>query len=126
MIIKQLSVFIENREGRILDITRILKENDINIKTVSLADTTEYGMIRLIVDDPEKAKAVLKKEGFPVSITNVIAVKAEGRVGFLHDMLLQMDSAVSNIEYMYTLPGDDGIPVVIMKVSNPEEVDALL
>lgn len=126
MIIKQLSVFIENREGRMLDITRVLKENEINIKTLSLADTTEYGMIRLIVSDPEKARAVLKAEGFPVSITDVIAVKAEDRVGFLHDMLEKMDSAVSNIEYMYTLPGDDGVPVVIMKVSNPEEVDKLL
>ncbi len=126
MIIKQVSVFIENKEGRILDITRVLKENDIDIKTLSLADTTEYGMIRLIVSDCEKAKAVLKAEGFPVSITDVVAVKAEGRVGFLHDMLVKMKKALSNIEYMYTLPGEDGIPVVILKVSNPEEVDRLL
>ncbi|MBO4421565.1 MAG: amino acid-binding protein [Lachnospiraceae bacterium] len=125
MILKQLSVFVENKEGRMKDITQVLKDSGINIKTLSLADTTEYGMLRLIVSDPDLAKAKLREAGFPVSITDVLAVKADDRIGFLHDMLLKLDANITSIEYMYTLPTEEG-PVVILKVANPAEVEKVL
>ena len=125
MILKQLSVFVENKEGRMKDITQVLKDSNINIQTLSLADTTEYGMLRLIVSDPEQAKAKLREAGFPVSITDVLAVKARDQIGFLHDMLCKLDANITSIEYMYTLPTEDG-PVVILKVANPVEVEQVL
>jgi len=125
MILKQLSVFVENKEGRMKDITQILKDSGIDIRTMSLADTSEYGMLRLIVSDPETAKKNLRAAGFPVSITDVLAVKAEGRIGFLHDMLCKLEGNISSIEYMYTLPTEEG-PVVILKVANPAEVEKVL
>ena len=125
MILKQLSVFVENKEGRMKDITQVLKDSNINIQTASLADTTEYGMLRLIVSDPDLAKSKLREAGFPVSITDVLAVKANDSIGFLHDLLCKLEGNISSIEYMYTLPTEDG-PVVILKVANPEEIEKVL
>ena len=125
MILKQLSVFVENKEGRMKDITQVLKDSDIDIKTLSLADTSEYGMLRLIVSDPDKAKEQLRAAGFPVSVTDVLAVQADDRIGFLHDMLCKLEGNISSIEYMYTLPTENG-PVVILKVANPEEIEKVL
>lgn len=125
MILKQLSVFLENKEGRMLVVTQILKDNGIDIKTLSLADTSEFGMLRLIVSDPEKAKTVLKEAGFPVSITEVLAVTASDRVGYLHDLLKAIEGETENIEYMYTLPTEKD-PVIILKVSNPQKLDSAL
>jgi len=125
MILKQLSVFVENKEGRMKDITQVLKDSEIDIKTLSLADTSEYGMLRLIVSDPDKAKEKLRAAGFPVSITEVLAVQANDRIGFLHDLLCKLEDNISSIEYMYTLPTENG-PVVILKVANPEEIEKVL
>lgn len=125
MIIKQLSVFVENKEGRMLEITQVLKNHGINIRTLSLADTSEYGMLRLILSDEDcdRAKSVLKEAGFPARLTDVIAVQSTDRVGFLHDLLEVLGSI--SIEYMYTLPtGKD--PIIILKVANPAEVEELL
>ena len=125
MIIKQLSVFVENKEGRMLEITQVLKNHGINIRTLSLADTSEYGMLRLILSDEDcdRAKSVLKEAGFPARLTDVIAVQSTDRVGFLHDLLEALGSI--SIEYMYTLPtGKD--PIIILKVANPAEVEELL
>lgn len=125
MILKQLSVFVENKEGRMLSITRALKNNGIDIKTLSLADTSEYGMLRLIVSDPDKAKAVLREEGFPVNITEVLAVQSQDRIGYLHDLLKALSDDITSIEYMYTLP-TNGDPIIILKVANPQEVEKVL
>ena len=73
MFVKQLSVFIENREGRLEQVTEVLKEQDINILSLSMADTTEYGMLRMIVSDPDKAKAALREKGFSAMLTDVLA-----------------------------------------------------
>lgn len=108
-----------------LSITRALKNNDIDIKTLSLADTSEYGMLRLIVSDPDKARTVLREEGFPVSITDVLAVQSQDRIGYLHDLLKALSDEITSIEYMYTLP-TEGDPVIILKVANPAEVEKAL
>ena len=77
MFVKQLSVFIENREGRLEQVTEVLKEENINILSLSMADTTEYGMLRMIVSDPEKARNGLREKGFSAMLTDVLAVKLE-------------------------------------------------
>ncbi|MBR4345082.1 MAG: amino acid-binding protein [Lachnospiraceae bacterium] len=125
MILKQLSVFVENKEGRMKLITQVLKESGIDIKTMSLADTSEFGMLRLIVSDAEKAKEELKAAGFPARITDVLAVKADYQIGFLYNLLCKLEGYVSSIEYMYTLPTEEG-PVIILKVANPEEIEKVL
>ena len=102
MFVKQLSVFIENREGRLEQVTEVLEEN-INILSLSMADTTEYGMLRMIVSDPEKAKAGLRSKGFSAMLTDVLAVKLEDKVGEMHKMTHILCSQGLNIEYMYAL-----------------------
>lgn len=117
MVIKQLSVFIENREGRLEQVTQILKDNDINISALSLADTSEYGMLRMIVSDAQKGKGVLKAAGFSTNLTDVVAVKIPHKVGALHDLLQSLKGV--NIEYMYAL-ANNGDSAMILKISNNE------
>ncbi len=125
MIIKQLSIFIENRQGRLLKVTEALKNENIDIRTLSLADTSEFGLLRLIVDDSEKAKKVLKDAGFSVSLTDVLKIRATYGVGYLHDLLIAMGGDETSIEYMYTLPGD-GATELVLKVKGVEEIQKRL
>ncbi len=125
MLIKQLSVFIENREGRLAKVTETIDENDINIVAASLADTTEYGMFRLIVSDPERAKTVLKASGFSANLTEVIAVKLPHKIGMLHCLLKVLAEAGISVEYMYALSSGD-IGSMILKVSDPKKALAAL
>ena len=81
MFIKQLSVFIENREGRLGEVLTTLKDNNINIISLSLADTSDYGMLRMVTSSPDEAKKVLKESGFSAKLTDVLAVKLEHKVG---------------------------------------------
>ncbi|MDD3174050.1 MAG: amino acid-binding protein [Herbinix sp.] len=123
MVIKQLSVFIENREGRLERVTEALKERNINIASFSLADTSEYGMLRMIVSNPEEGKKVLKEEGFSAMLTDVIAVKIEQKPGTLHEVLKVLFDAGISIEYMYTLATAGKDTSIIMKLS---DLDAAL
>ena len=86
MFVKQLSVFMENREGRLEQATEVLKNKGVNIMSLSMADTTEYGMLRMVVSDPETAKAALREKGFSAMLTDVLAVRLEDRVGELHKL----------------------------------------
>lgn len=114
MYIKQLSVFIENREGRLEEVLEALKEEQVNIISLSLADTSEYGMLRMIVSNPEVGKDALKKKGFSAMLTDVLAIKLSHRVGFLQELLGVICKANINIEYMYALStGTDDASIVI-------------
>jgi hypothetical protein len=117
MFVKQLSVFIENREGRLEQVTEVLASEGINILSLSMADTTEYGMLRMIVSDPQKAKKALVDEGFSAMLTDVIAVKLEDRVGELHKMTHILCGLSLNIEYMYAL-ASSGKRAMIVKASD--------
>ncbi len=117
MLIKQLSVFIENREGRLEKVTETINENNINIISASLADTSEYGMFRMIVSEPEKARTVLKEAGFSASLTEVIAVKLPHKVGMLHQLFKVLAEAGISVEYMYALSSSE-IGSMVLKVSN--------
>ena len=103
MYVNQLSVFIENREGRLYDVLEALKEGKINIISLSLADTSDYGLLRMIVSDPVKAKEVLRDKGFSAMLTEVLAVKLSHQVGQLQVLLEKVCKAGINIEYMYAL-----------------------
>lgn len=98
---EQISVFIENKSGRLAEVTRILGEAQINIRALSLADTSDFGILRLIVNDREKAKTVLKENGFTVAKTEVVAVEVPDRPGGLYQILRQLESVSINVEYMY-------------------------
>jgi len=101
MKVEQISIFIENKSGRLAEITRILGDAGINIRALSLADTSDFGILRLIVDNVEKAKAVLKEKGFTVSKTEVVAVEVPDRPGGLSSLLQTLDANQINVEYMY-------------------------
>lgn len=101
MNIKQVSVFLENKKGRLADVTNLLEKENINIRTLSLADTKEFGVLRLIVDDPEKCLKVLKENEFVAQETDVIAVEVEDKPGGLNKILNVLNKNNINVEYMY-------------------------
>jgi hypothetical protein len=99
--VKQISVFIENRSGRLREVANVLGKNKINIRALSLADTSDYGILRLILDKPALALEVLKKANFTLSETDVIAVEVGDRPGGLAEVLDVLGEAGINVEYMY-------------------------
>lgn len=101
MKVEQISIFIENKSGRLAEVARILGEAGVNIRALSLADTSDFGILRLIVNDREKAKQVLKDKGFTVSKTEVVAIEVPDRPGGLSEILETLDMASINVEYMY-------------------------
>ena len=101
MKVEQISIFIENKSGRLAEITRILGDAGINIRALSLADTSDFGILRLIVNDVETAKTVLKEKGFTVNKTEVVAVEVPDRPGGLSSLLQTLDADQINVEYMY-------------------------
>ncbi len=101
MTVEQISVFIENKSGRLAEVTQALGDNGINIRTLSLADTSDFGILRLIVDKTDLAKDVLKKHGFTVSKTTVVAVEVPDHPAGLASILKILDTGKVNVEYMY-------------------------
>jgi hypothetical protein len=101
MILEQISIFLENRSGRLAEITGILSRNAINIRALSLADTADFGILRLIVDRPEPAIRVLKESGFTVGLTEMVALEIPDRPGGLWRILTVLEAAGLNVEYMY-------------------------
>ena len=103
MRVSQISVFLENRTGRLAEVTGILSDANINIRALAVADTSDFGILRLIVDNNDKAEKVLKDSGFSVGKTNVIAIEVEDRPGGLHRILSLLTGAGINVEYMYSM-----------------------
>ncbi len=114
MKVEQISVFIENKSGRLAEIARILGEAEVNIRALSLADTSDFGILRLIVNDREKAKTALKEKGFTVSKTEVVAVEVPDRPGGLYQILEKLESESINVEYMYAFVERCGENAVII------------
>jgi hypothetical protein len=118
---KQISVFLENKAGRLSHVTRVLGEAGINIRALSIADTSDFGILRIIVSEPEKAYRILKEANFTVSETEVIAVQVPDSPGGLAAILEQMADANLNIEYLYAFLGTSGTDaLVIFKVEDFE------
>ncbi|AKX93267.1 ACT domain-containing protein [Neomoorella thermoacetica] len=124
MKIKQISVFLENKSGRLAAVTRLLAGHGINIRALSIADTSDFGILRLIVDDPDRAYTELKGAGFTVSLTEVLGVEMPDRPGGLSNILSILEENGINIEYLYAFigRGDNGA-LVIFRV---EELDAAI
>ncbi len=117
---------MENREGRLDDVLNLLKENNVNIISLSLADSTDYGMLRLIVNDPEKAQDALKSAGFSAKISEVVGVKMSHTVGSLQGALSVFTKNHINIEYMYALcTKTDEAAIVIMPADIDRAVEEL-
>ena len=118
MVAKQLSVFIENRQGRLGEVLVVLKTNGVNILSLSLADTTEYGLLRLIVNNPELGKAKLSEDGFSTMLTDVIVLKITHQAGSLQGLLKILSDEDINVEYMYGLSIDGDEASVVLKTSD--------
>lgn len=101
MIVEQISIFLENKAGRLMEVTKTLSDAHINIRALSLADTSDFGILRLIVDDTAKAQSVLKEKGFTVGKTGVVAVEVGDTPGGLQAILEVLENAGVNVEYMY-------------------------
>jgi hypothetical protein len=114
MKVEQISIFIENKSGRLAEVSRILGEAGVNIRALSLADTSDFGILRLIVNDREKAMTALKEKGFTVSKTEVVAVEVPDQPGGLASILQVLDNAAINVEYMYAFVERCGSNAVII------------
>lgn len=127
MKVKQISIFLENKSGRLANVTKVLGDNGVNIRALSIADTTDFGILRLIVSDPEKAWNVLKTEGFTVSSTEVIAVQIPDQPGGLASVLASLESLGVNIEYMYAFVGKSNEEaVVVFRVESIDQAIPIL
>lgn len=118
---KQLSVFVENKVGRLSAVLETLKENDIDISALSLADTSDYGILRLVVDKPDEAMLALKNEGVMVKCTQVIAAAMDDAPGGLAHLLGILTKANVGIEYMYAFIGKtEGKAWTVLRVDDPD------
>ena len=127
MQIRQVSVFIENKVGRIMEITEVLGESNINLRALSLADTSDFGILRMIVDNIDKAVKVLKDKGFIVKETDVVAVEVPDKPGGLAHILEILCIANINVEYMYAFfeqPKDKAL--LIFRFEDPERAIEVL
>lgn len=102
MQVEQISVFLENKAGRLSEVTGILAEAGVNIRALALADTSDFGVLRLIVDKNDEAVSALKENGFTVGKTQVVAVEVEDKPGGLHAILEEIKNSGLNVEYMYS------------------------
>ena len=120
--IQQLSVFLENREGRLDEVLTVLADNGVNIVALSLADTSDYGMLRMIVSDPQRGKQALKEAGITAMLTDVVALRVPHATGSLSRAMHQIVEGEVNVEYMYAFVGNrqDGHAVVVMRTDNEE------
>ncbi|MCL5057762.1 MAG: ACT domain-containing protein [Actinobacteria bacterium] len=127
MKIKQISIFLENKSGRLARVTRVLGEKKINIRALSIADTTDFGILRLIVNDPDTAFRALKEAGFSVNVTDVIAVEVTDSPGGLADPLEYLRDAGINIEYLYAfLTRASQAALVVFRVEQIDEAVKVL
>jgi hypothetical protein len=122
MKLRQISIFIENRSGRLATITNMLGEAGVNIRAMSLADTSDFGIFRLVVNDSQKAIQILKKAGFTLSLSDVIAVKIADHPGELGRLLSILDKSDLNVEYMYAfVQKSDEFAIVIFSFEDLDQ-----
>lgn len=126
MFAKQLTVFIENRAGRLSEVLDVLGENGVNILSMSLADTTEFGLLRLIVDNALLGKDKLNENGFSALLSDVSIIKIPHKAGSLQKLLKTIDDNGINIEYMYGLSIESDEAYVVLKASDVNRVDKIL
>lgn len=122
MLVQQISVFLENKSGRLAEVTRILRHQQIDIRALYIADTTEYGILRMIVDQPEAAQSALTENGFTVSSTNVIAIAIPDQPGTLDEALETLSRASISVDYLYAYVGRLSTDaIVVIRVEDPRQ-----
>jgi hypothetical protein len=122
MKILQISIFLENAAGRMAEVTRVLKDGGVNLRAIMIADTADFGILRIIADDPEKAISILESAKFTTKTTEVLSVTISDKVGSLADILALFEKNGINIEYLYAALDKVGeTAVVIFKVENLEK-----
>lgn len=127
MIVKQISIFLENKPGQLAAACRALAASGVNIATLSLADTTDFGIVRMIVDDHEKGYEVLTRAGFTVRQTEVVMAKVADRPGGMAELMEKLDKANVDIEYSYAYAlGSGDSAILIFKFSDNAQAEAAL
>jgi hypothetical protein len=127
MKVEQISIFIENKSGRLAEVTGILGSSGVNIRALSLADTSDFGILRLIVDNPGKALQILRDNSFTVSKTEVVGVEVPDQPGGLASILSILDKNEINVEYMYAfVERSGGNAVIIFRFDNVDEAIKVL
>ena len=122
MLIQQLSIFVENKPGRLASITKLLKDNNIDIRALSIADTKEFGIMRLILNNSSKAEKVFKDADCTVSLTNVIAIGIDDQPGGLAEAMDVLYANNISVEYMYAfISKNDNKAYVILRVENNDK-----
>jgi len=124
MQIEQISVFMENKAGRLARVTDVLSEAGIHIKAMIVTDTTDFGVLRMIVDDPQKTVRALKNRGFASNITSVSAVELENTPHEIHNILVLLDNAGINVEYMYAYTQQEQNTTMMIFMSDDTEKTA--
>ncbi|MFA6853002.1 MAG: ACT domain-containing protein [Bacteroidales bacterium] len=125
MHIKQLSVFLEDRSGRLTELTRILAVNDINITALSVAETADYGIVRMVVGRPELAKDVLEKAGFSIGLTDVVCINMPDQPGSLYNILEILTNNSINVDYMYAFSNND-VALAVIRSADIQRVTEVL
>ncbi len=125
MHIQQLSVFLEDKSGRLTELTRILAENDINITALSVAETADYGIVRMVVGRPELAKKALEKAGFSIGLTDVVCVNMPDKPGSLHSILEILTEEKINVDYMYAFSNSD-VALAVIRATDVQLVTEVL
>lgn len=127
MTIPQISVFLENKAGQLADITGILSDNQVNMRAINIAETADYGVLRLIVDDASKASSILLEQGFILTMTPVVGVAVPDTPGGLSKVLGVISRAEIDVEYMYSVFGQrDGQACMIFRVADSDALTKLL
>ncbi len=127
MTIPQISVFLENKAGQLADITGVLSDNQVNMRAINIAETADYGVLRLIVDDATKASSILLEKGFILTMTPVVGVAVPDTPGGLSKVLSVISTAGIDVEYMYSVFGQkDGQACMIFRVSDTDGLTEVL
>lgn len=127
MAIKQLTVFVENKQGALVSITETLSKNNINLRALSIAETRDFGILRLIANDEDKAEKILTEEGYLIKITEVIGVKIVDEPGKLSEALKVLDDNKINMEYLYAfMARAEKHAYVVIRVENNAEAESVL
>ena len=126
MIINQLAVYSQNDVGKLLPIVKTLGDNGINIESLNIADTSEYGIVRMLTSDNEKAQKILAKNGFLSTITSLVGVEVKNEAGDLSKVLEKLAKNNIDIEYVYSYSKDTGTALILIKTDKIKEAEELL
>lgn len=124
--IKQIAVFLENKEGKASACCQVLKDAGVNLYSISIADTTDFGILRLITADNSTALSALKKAGYIASEVELVGVQVPDKAGALSDLLIALGNARVNVEYMYSYAEMDGQAKIVLKTAAPQMAIAVL